>query len=65
MILKTIFSNKTVLYKFIISVMQPLTADNEQNAIYFTSELYKDKCAAEKSKAANKKRYKDKKRAEK
>ena len=45
--------------------MQPLTADNKQNAAYFTSKLYKDKYTAEKSKAANKKRYKDKKRAEK
>ena len=65
MILKAIFSNKTTLYKFIISVIQLLTADNEQNVIYFISKLYKDKRAAKKSKAINKRRYKDKKYAEK
>ena len=65
MILEAIFSNKTVLYKFITSVMQLPTADNEQNAAYFTSKLYKDKHAAEKSKAANKRRYKDKEYIEK
>ncbi len=58
--LKAIFSNKTVLYKFIASVIQPLTADNKQNAIYFTSELYKNNYAAEKSKTTNKKRHKGK-----
>ena len=40
--------------------MQLLTADDKQNTVYFTSELYKDKRAAEKSKATNKKRYKGK-----
>ena len=60
MILEAILSNKTTLHKFIASVMQPLTADNKQNAAYFTSELHKDKRVAEKSKAANKKRYKGK-----
>ena len=64
MILKAILSNKTTLRKFIASVIQPLTANNEQNAAYFTSKLYKNKCAAKKSKAANKRRRKDKKRAE-
>ena len=39
--------------------MQPPTANDKQNTAYFISELYKDKCAAEKFKAANK-RYKDK-----
>ena len=63
-ILETILSNKTALRKFIASVMQPPTANNEQNAVYFTSKLYKDKRAAKKSKAINKRRYKDKKRAE-
>ena len=60
MILKAIFSNKTILCKFIASVIQLLTADNKQNAAYFTSELYKDKYTAKKSKAANKRRCKDK-----
>ena len=60
MILEAILSNKTALRKFIISVMQLLTANNEQNAAYFISKLYKDKCTAEKSKAINKRRYKDK-----
>ena len=64
MILEAILSNKTALRKFIASVMQPPTADNEQNAVYFTSELHKDKHVAEKSKAANKKRRKGKERAE-
>ena len=45
--------------------MQPLTADNEQNTVYFTNKLYKNKCAAEKSKTANKRRYKDKEYTEK
>ena len=40
--------------------MQLLTADNEQNAVHFTSELYKNNHVAEKSKAANKKRCKGK-----
>ena len=61
-ILKAILNNKTALHKFIASIMQPPTADNKQNAAYFISELHKDKRAAEKSKAANKKRHKDKKR---
>ena len=64
MMLEAILSNKTELRKFIASVMQPPTADDEQNAAYFTSELHKDKRAAEKSKAANEKRRKDKERAE-
>ena len=59
-ILKAILNNKTVLYKFIASIIQLLTVDNKQNAAYFINKLYKDKRAAEKSKAANKKRYKDK-----
>ena len=63
MILKTILSNKTALHKFIASVMQPLTANDEQNATYFTSEFHKDNCVAKKSKAINKKRYKGKERA--
>ena len=41
--------------------MQPPTADDEQNAAYFTSGLYKDKHAAKKSRAVNKKRRKNKK----
>ena len=65
MILKTIFSNKTVLYKFIISVMQPLTADNEQNTVYFTNKLYKNKYTVKKFKVINKKKYKNKKYTEK
>ena len=65
MILKAIFSNKTTLYKFIISVIQLLTADNEQNVIYFISKLYKDKYAAKKFKTTNKRRYKNKKHVEK
>ena len=63
-ILKAILSNKTELHKFITSVIQPLTTDNKQNAAYFISKLYKNKRAAEKSKTANKKRYKDKKHTE-
>ena len=59
-ILKAILNNKTALYKFIASVMQLPTADDEQNIAYFTSKLYKDKYAAKKSKAANERRYKDK-----
>ena len=64
MILEAILSNKTTLRKFIASVMQPLTADNEQNTAHFTSELHKDKRTVEKSKAANEKRRKGKERAE-
>ena len=64
MMLEAILSNKTALRKFIASVMQPPTADDEQNAAHFTSELHKDKRAAEKSKAANERRRKDKERAE-
>ena len=64
-ILEAILSNKTKLCKFIASVIQPLTANNKQNTVYFTSKLYKDKYTAEKFKAANKKRYKDKEHAEK
>ena len=64
-ILKAILSNKTVLCKFITSVMQLLTADNKQNAVYFISEFYKDKRAAKKFKAANKRRHRDKEYAEK
>ena len=60
--LEAIFSNKTILHKFITSVIQLLTADNEQNAAYFTSKLYKNKRVAEKSKIANKKRCKGKER---
>ena len=41
--------------------MQPLTANNEQNTTYFISKLYKDKRAAKKFKATNKRKYKDKK----
>ena len=41
--------------------MQLPTANDKQNAAYFTSKLYKDKYTAKKSRAANKKRYKDKK----
>ena len=58
--LEAILSNKTILCKFIASIIQLLTADNEQNTTYFTSKLYKDKHAAKKSKAANKKRCKGK-----
>ena len=62
--LEAILSNKTTLYKFIASVIQLLTTNNEQNAAYFTSKLYKDKYIVKKPKAANKKRYKGKERAE-
>ena len=41
--------------------MQPPTANDKQNAAHFTNKLHKDKHAAKKSKAANKKRHKDKK----
>ena len=64
-ILKAIFSNKTALYKFITSVIQLPTADDKQNAAYFINRLYKNKYAAEKSKTANKRRYKNKKHAKK
>ena len=64
-ILKAILSNKTILYKFITSVIQLLTANNKQNITYFINKLYKNKRAAKKSKTANKKRYKDKKHAKK
>ena len=64
-ILKAILSNKTKLCKFIISIIQLLTTNNKQNAAYFISKLYKNKHAAKKSKTTNKKRYKDKKHAEK
>ena len=56
--LEAILSNKTILYKFIASIIQLLTADNKQNAAHFTNKLYKR--VAKKSKAANKKRYKGK-----
>ena len=59
-ILKAILSNKTVLYKFITSVMQPPTTNNKQNTAHFISGLYKDKHTAKKSRAVNKRRYKDK-----
>ena len=61
-ILKAIFSNKTALRKFITSIIQLLTANNKQNAVYFTSKLYKNKHVAEKSKAINKKKCKGKER---
>ena len=64
-ILKTILSNKTKLRKFIANIIQLLTTDNKQNAAYFINKLYKDKRTAKKSKAANKKRYKDKECVEK
>ena len=60
MILKAILSNKTILHKFIASVIQLLNANDEQNTAYFTSELHKDKYIAEKSKDTNKRRYKNK-----
>jgi len=63
-ILEAILSNKTALRKFIASVIQLLTANNKQNAAYFTSKLYKDKYAVKKPKATNKKRYKGKERVE-
>ena len=44
--------------------MQLLTVDNKQNTVYFINKLHKDKCAAEKSKAANERKYKDKERTE-
>ena len=59
--LEAILSNKTILCKFIASIIQLLTADDEQNATYFTSELYKDNRVAKKSKTVNEKRYKGKK----
>ena len=62
--LEAILSNKTILRKFIASIIQLLTANNEQNAAYFTSKLYKDKYIVKKSKAINKKRYKGKERVE-
>ena len=62
--LEAILSNKTILRKFIASIIQLLTANNEQNAAYFTSKLYKDKYAVKKPKAANKKRHKGKERVE-
>ena len=62
--LEAILSNKTVLRKFIASIMQLLTANDEENAAYFTSKLYKDKRTAEKFKATNKKRRKGKERTE-
>ena len=65
MILEAILSNKTILRKFITSVIQLLTANDEQNTIYFINKLYKDKHAAKKSKAINKRRHKDKKHTEK
>ena len=63
--MEAILSNKTALRKFITSIIQLLIADDEQNAIYFINKLYKDKRAAKKSKAINKKRYKNKERTEK
>ena len=63
-ILEAILSNKTILYKFITSIIQLLTADNKQNATYFTSKLYKDKRVVKRSKATNKKRYYSKERVE-
>ena len=60
-ILEAILSNKTILRKFIASIIQLPTANNKQNAAYFTSKLYKNKRAAKKSKATNKRRRKDKK----
>ena len=63
-ILEAILSNKTALYKFITSIIQPLTANDEQNAAYFISKLYKDKRTVKKSKATNKKRRKGKERVE-
>ena len=63
-ILEAIFSNKTTLHKFITSVIQLLTANDEQNVIYFISKLYKNKRMVKKSKTANKKRYKGKEYAE-
>ena len=59
-ILEAILSNKTALYKFIASVIQPPTANDERNTTHFTSRLYKDKHTAKKSRAANKKRHKNK-----
>ena len=59
-ILEAILSNKTILCKIITSIIQPLTANNEQNAAYFTNKLYKDKHIAKKSKAVNEKKYKGK-----
>ena len=40
--------------------MQPPTANNKQNAVYFTNKLHKNKRTAKKSKATNKRRYKNK-----
>ena len=60
MMLEAIFNNKTALHNFIASVIQSLTADNKQNAAYFTSKLYKNNRVTEKSKAVNKKKYKGK-----
>ena len=64
-ILKAILSNKTILYKFITSIIQLLTTNNKQNAIYFINKLYKNKYTAKKSKAINKKKYKNKEHTEK
>ena len=62
-ILKAILNNKTKLRKFIISIIQLLTADNKQNTIYFINKFYKNKYTAKKSKTVNKKKYKNKKHA--
>jgi hypothetical protein len=59
-ILEAIFSNKTTLYKFIISIIQLLTINNKQNTTHFINRLYKNKHMAKKSRTANKKRYKNK-----
>ena len=49
MLLKTIFSNKIKLKNLIISVMQPLNANNKENTAVFVSKIKGEKYLVKKA----------------
>ena len=49
MLLKAIFNNKTRLKNLIISIIQPLNADNKKNTAIFISKIKEEKYLAKKA----------------
>ena len=53
MLLEAILSNKTKLRKLIISVIQPLNANNKDNTAIFASQIKEEKYLVKKAQATD------------
>ena len=53
MLLKAILSNKIRLKNLIISIIQPLNADNKENTAIFVNRIKREKYLAKKAQAAD------------